>query len=394
MKKLSYLFLITIIAVSCADKIDSNLNQTGLIDQNGNLITNTLVKTNILHFTGNIPAWSTNLNVDYVFITNSNGVEIKYEENILSPNLPDKPTDYYKIYVPYGVSGDGYITVSYKDTNKLNQLWFDQINRKAYNDGKVFAIRNKENNRDENNFQNRHAQGNYTAQDYYYFNDNGDIVWKEDNRIIKKFVGAIVTEYRDVNKYFGDWSGGWGGAEWAGYPHGYAIKEYKWKQRGVLTVGGVYANTLTTEDARRIYIGRARGDRYLDEGDDPFKDGVFNFITYRQRIETFNNGFALAANMFERQYITQNFIEIFVMDPEDNLGYENAAGVYSYYAYFAKFSYVEGFTSENRPYMTNQKIYLAQRPEYTTPLLTHSAAFTDGHRHPKWHFLFMPGHKN
>ena len=50
--------------------------------------------------------------------------------------------------------------------------------------------------------------------------------------------------------------------------------------------------------------------------------------------------------------------------------------------------------SLNMPYMTNHNIYLGERPEYTSPLLTHSAAFTDGERKPNWCFLFMPRHKN
>ena len=72
--------------------------------------------------------------------------------NYTLPN--DNPSDYYKIRVPFGVGGDGYTNVSYKDTNKLKQLWLDQINRKAVNDGKVFAIRNKGNDMGINMLQN------------------------------------------------------------------------------------------------------------------------------------------------------------------------------------------------------------------------------------------------
>ena len=142
-------------------------------------------------------------------------------------------------------------------------------------------------------------------------------------------MGAIITEYRDVEKEFGDWSGGWGDWEWAGYPHGYAIKEYRWKQRGVYTVGGVYANTMTTEEVRWFYLGRRNGDKPFDNGDDIFKDGVFDFIACRQRIEVFNNGWALSAKLFERQYIYPGFVEILVMNFDENMGHYDAAGVHS-----------------------------------------------------------------
>ncbi len=391
------LFIITVIAVamvSCADKMDSNLNQTGLYDQNGNLLTNTLVKTNAIRVSGDIPAWATNMNVNYVVTTNSDYTEIRYSDDILAPNLPDKATDYYKIRVPFAVSGDGYTTVSYKDTNKLKQLWFDQINRKAKYDGKVFAIRNKNNSADLNNFQSKLAKGNTTSYDYYYFNENGDIVYKEDNRVIKKFVGAIITGYRDIaERRFGYWEG---------RHKAHAIIEYKWKQKGIYTVGAIYANTLTTYEARELYFGRQKtgGIKDFEIGETPFGDGVYDFVAYRYRNETFNNGIAYAANLFERQYIAPGFIEVFVMYDYDNMGYSEAAGVHSYYAYYGIYDYyIEYknhpgiyFTPQNMPYMTNQNIYLGERPEYTIPLLTHSAAFTDNPR--DWYYLFMPGHKN
>ena len=398
MRKLINLFLFTIIMVmvSCADKMDSNLNQTGLYDQNGNLLTNTLVKTNTLHFTGDIPTWATNMNVNYVVTTNSDYTEIRYSDDILAPNLPDKPTDYYKIRVPFAGANE-YYTVHYKDTNKLNQLWLDQINRRGESDGKVFALRNKANNRDLNNFQNLHKHGNYQARDYYYFNANGDIVWKEDDTIIKKFVGAIVTEYRDITeRKFPEKKGGEDSASYQ------AIVRYKWEQKGIFTVGGIYANTLTTEYARKRYLNRKRGSEEWVKGDDPFKDGVFDFIAYRHVIETYSSTFttAWAGNLFERQYTVPGFIEVLVMYDYDNMGYTGAAGLHSYYAYYGVYSFPtpyqesEGFKPWNMPYMTNQNIYLGERPEYTSPLLTHSAAFTDGERKPNWCFLFMPGHKN
>ena len=316
---------------------------------------------------------------------NSGGETPTPDDNYTLPN--DNPSDYYRIRVPFGVnSGEGYIDVSYKDTNKLRQLWFDQINRKAANDGKVFAIRNKANNRDANNFQNNHKHGNYSAQDYYYFNENGDIVYKEDNTIIKKFVGAIITEYRDVTIKNGHRANfGFNDNRQAIDGHG----GITWKQKGIYTLGAIYANALTTEEARSKYAG-----------DNPFKYGVFDFITYRNNIETFHNGISYKNNIFERQYINPGFIEVLVMYDYNNMGYSGAAAVHSYYAYYGIYNYHEEyknhpgvyFTPENMIYMTNQDVYLRQRPEYTTKQLNHTAVFTDSHRSRQ--FLFMPGHAN
>ena len=391
MRKAIYLFVVILIAaaigvVSCADRDNNNSSQTGLLDQSGNLLTNTLIKTNNLRVTGDIPEWATNLNVDYIIITNVYDTEIKYEDDVFVPNLPDKPSDYYRIYVPFAGFGEGIYTVSYKDTNKLKELWFNQIQRKGESDGKVFAIRNKNNNRNESSFQDRHVDGKYSAQDYYYFNENGDIVWKENNEIIKKFMGAIITEYRDVEKEF---------TKVYGKELTHIIKKYTWKQKGIFTVGGVYANALSTEMARMTYLGRRQDQNIYAKGDDPFKDGVFEFVAYRYAVDTYFNEFSgyVDYDLCERQYIRPGFVEVLVLNPYDNMGYSYGAGIHSYYAYFGVFNQWQGyFNSQNLPYMTNHNIYLANRPERTTPLLTHSAAFTDAKR--GWSFLALPGHKN
>ena len=298
--------------------------------------------------------------------------------------LPDdNPNDYYDIRVPFAIGGDGYTNVSYKDTNKLKQLWFDQINRKAANDGKVFAIRNAKNNRDANNFQRKHTHGQYSAQDYYYFNENGDIVYKEDNTIIKKLVGAVIIPYRDITIKRGD-SALFSDNSWAIQKNGIT-----WKEKNIYTIGAIYANTLTTEEARK---------RYSD--DNPFKDGVFDFVVARHYVQTWWSGDFYANNLFERQYINPGFIEVLVMYDYDNQGYSGAASVHSYYAYYGIYNYHEEyknhpgiyFTPQNMPYMTNQNIYLAQRPEFITKQLNHVELFSDSRR--GWKFLFMPGQKD
>ena len=312
------------------------------------------------------------------------------------PALPnDNPSDYYRVRVPFGVGGDGYTNVSYKDTNKLKQLWLDQINRKAVGDGKVFAIRNKANNRDLNNFQKKHTHGNYSAQDYYYFNENGDIVWKEDNTVIKKLVGAIITEYRDVNIQRG--------RKYGFYNNLKAIVNISWSQKGIYTVGGIYANTMTTEEANYKYLtgsisinngqeARWAGPNQVQSGADPFKEGVYDFVTFRHNVETYHDGWNCANNLFERQYTEPGFIEVLVMYDYWNEGYNGAAAVHSYYPYYGKFNYTEDFNAQTMLYMTNQNVYLAQRPDYTSKQLNHTALFTDTYRN--FEYLFMPGDKD
>ena len=299
------------------------------------------------------------------------------------PFQDDNPNNYYKVRAPFAVGGDGYTNVSYKDTNKLKQLWLEQISRKAANDGKVFAIKNEANNRGIDNFQNRHTHGEYSAQDYYYFNENGDMVYKEDNQIIKKFMGAVIIEYRDISI-----SGG--NINMMGYnDNRSAIINISWSKRGEYTVGGIYANTLTTEQAREKY-----------DGDNPFRRGVFGFVTYRHNVQTYHGGFSYKNNLFERQYINPGFIEIFVMYDYENHGYSGAASVHSYSAYHGIYNYYKEyanhpgiyFTPENMPYMTNHNLYLGQKPDFIDKHLNHSALFSDSKRNKE--FLFLPGHRN
>ena len=384
MRKLINLFLIVISVliigmISCADKNNGNMSQTGLLDQSGNIVSGTLIKTNVIWVTNRVDNWVTNGGVNSITTNEDGSIKIEYGTNVLVPNLPDNPTDLYRIYVPFARKGDGYYTMDYRDYNGLKQLWLDQINRKGASDGKVFAIRNKKNGGDYNNFQTVHTKGEYSAKDYYYFNNNGDIVWKEDNRVIKKFMGAIITEYRYIEKkQFG-----------AENPGG--IVKYTWNRRDTYTVGGIYANTMTTEQARWEYLGRRYGERPFDDGDNLFKDGVFEFIAAREKKEVYWSITGIENKLFERQYIYPGFIEVLVMNPWDNCGYYDAAGVYSYYAYYGDWASPTGFTSENMPYMTNYNIYLGERPEYTIPWLTHSTAFTDPDR--GWGYLFIAGNK-
>ncbi len=298
------------------------------------------------------------------------------------PSLPgDNPGDYYDLRVPFVVK-TGFTNVSYKDTNKLKQLWFDQINRKGMNDGKVFAIKNKDNNRGINNFQQKHTWGKYSARDYFYFKDNGDIVYKEEpDTVIKKFLGAVIISYRDVSIDRGHIQ-----SVYRGQDNRKAIVKIKWserKQNGkpLYTVGGLYANTMTTEGARNKYYG-----------DDHFKYGIFDFIAFRHDVEDFHNGYSYKNHQFERQYITPGFLEVFVMaDYFYDLPAGGCAALHSYHPYYGSGNTTNGFTPKTMNYMTNYNLYLAQRPEYILNLLNCTIEFTDAYYTRKWHYMFMPG---
>ncbi len=293
------------------------------------------------------------------------------------PSLPgDNPGDYYDLRVPFVVK-TGFTNVSYKDTNKLNQLWFDQINRKGMNDGKVFAIKNRANDKGVNDFQN----GN---QDYYYFNENGDMVYKPDNTIIKKFIGAVITRYRDVKIERGTHLGLQNNTG-SIMKDGITWSERKQNGKPLHTVGGLYANTLTTEQAKKKYL------------DGTYKQGVYDFVTYWHQVETFYNFWAAVNNIFERQYINPGFLEVFVMADYYYSLPSGCAAVHSYYPYYGVYNHYKEysghpgiyFTDKNMPYMTNYNLYLEQRPEWIMNQLNHTAEFTDHHR--SWWFSFVPG---
>ena len=106
----------------------------------------------------------------------------------------------YTIYVPWALEGHDYAVVSYQDTNALDMLWKKHITRAGANDGKEFFIKNIANNRSEANFK--------SGNDYYYFDENFDIIFKAHEKkggqkyILKKYMGAVITWYKG-----GDYTG-------------------------------------------------------------------------------------------------------------------------------------------------------------------------------------------
>lgn len=361
---LSFIFVIIAMAImSCADKMDNDLNQTGLLDQNGNLIKDTLVYTNRMSYIGSIPIWATNLKFYYLIETNyttfwETNFNITYGTNYYLPSYPERPTDYYKVRLPFAKNGSDYVTVSYRDVAAISKLWLEQIFRKGAVDGNVFAIRNRDNNGgfwyEKTTFQSE-RDGRF---DYYYFDDNGDIYYKggdKDNKeseiLIKKYIGAVIVDYRKKHEreYTGEW-----------------------------TIGGIYKMAMDVNTAR---------DRFKGEG---AIEGVYDFIAARDNSHSAPN--------FLRQYYNTDFLEVLVLNPYNNENNLNCLGVDAYYAYYAEVSRanhvegaypIKGFTEKNIPYMTDEYAYLGQRPEWISMTLNSSAYFTDGDR--GWKFLAMPG---
>ena len=361
--------IFTATVASCSSAIgDNDLRQTGLFDQNGNLITNTLIYTNKISFSGNIPSWATNDTLSYIIITNvvnKTNYHFIYETNYYLPSLPDSPTEYYKVRVPFARSGGDYVTVSYKDMATIRQLWLDQIFRKgaADNNQNVFAIRNRDNDGgywfENNNFQ-AERDGRY---DYYYFADNGDIVYKGGDKngktgetVVKKLVGATIVDYlkfSDHRNRTGEW-----------------------------TIGGIYKMAINVNDARSKFKGGGAA------------EGVYDFIAAP-------DGAYWSPGYF-RQYYDTNFIEILVLNPYNNQNMLNCMGLDSYYPYYAEISVenhkegaypIKGFTEKNMPWMTEEYLYMATRPEWIIPYLNRHRFFSDW-ANSRWRFMVMPGHRD
>ena len=386
MKKAIYTFLgIVIMAIGCSNGLNKNdLNQTGLLDQNGNVVKGTLVYTNVVKFKTNIPSWATNESMGKYSIETTEEeddttYEIIYETNYVLPNMPESPTDYYKLRVPWAGGGNDYVTVSYKDINTLKKLWLDQIMRKGAGDGRVFAIRNRENNRDINNFQNKHG-GRY---DYYYFKDNGDIVYKGGDKndpdkeyLVKRFVGATIVDYRKVEQRSSLSS---------------IREDDKINYTGEYTVGAIYKMCIDVNQARKLFATSS------DWSTTGACDGTYDFIAARKEIWFFKNIFTEDKTCFVRQFYNTNFLEVLVLNPHGNEGNENCLGLDGYYAYYGDYRNgegawpIKGFTEQNMPYMTDEFLYIGKRPEWIVPVLNHTVTYMDWSRN--WNFLAMPGHR-
>ena len=302
MKKSIYLLLVVVLAtaIACKSNTMSNFSEeTGLIDEaTGKVWTNAFIETDTVTATEETIRGYTNVGAVKEIVTQYVQGEkeyiIKYVTNETVAQLPDKPGAKYRISVPFA-SRDK-VDVDYRDTAKLKQLWLDQINRKAFNDGRVMAIRNGRNKNDLNNFQKQ--------LDYYYFAANGDIHYAKDNRLIKKFVGAVIVDYVNTTKK----------------NYGYADSvTHEYGHTGEYTVSGIYKMAISGQEAESIY---------------GYGDGnVYTFIEANITLSKFWNGAHYELIYFKRQF-ERGYIEFLVMNPYANEGLANCAGVDSYYVYY------------------------------------------------------------
>ena len=380
MKKSIYLLLILIVvlvtAIACKSKptqLSQFTTETGLIDEaTGKVWTNGFIETDTVTATEETLRGYTNLapvkEIITQYVKGETQYIIKYVTNETVAQLPDKPGTKYRISVlwPESVEARGiFVDVDYRDTARLNRLWLEQINREGAKDGKVFAIRNGRNPYGIEDFQKslpaKDENGN--LQDYYYFDSKGDIYYKPDNRLIKKFVGAIIVPRIYVTKK------NYGFADSVTHEYGVS-KEY--------TVGALYKMAISGDEANSIY-GRGGSAR----------NAVHTFIEADITLSKFWNG-AYYENIFFQRQFPAGALEVLVMNPDGNEGIKGAAGIDSYYVWW------EGNDRNEDKYnkMLNEKLYLAERPEFTFPQFTRYVVFSDSGNTPWWCFMFMPGHKN
>ena len=382
MKKSIYLLLIILIvvlatAIACKSKptqLSQFTTETGLIDEaTGKVWTNGFIETDTVTATEETLRGYTNLapvkEIITQYVKGETQYIIKYVTNETVAQLPDKPGAKYRISVLWPEGGSEargiFVDVDYRDTARLNRLWLEQINREGAKDGKVFAIRNGRNPYGIEDFQKslpaKDENGN--LQDYYYFDSKGNIYYKPDNRLIKKFVGAIIVPRIYVTKK------NYGFADSVTHEYGVS-KEY--------TVGALYKMAISGDEANSIY-GRGGSAR----------NAVHTFIEADITLSKFWNG-AYYENIFFQRQFPAGALEVLVMNPDGNEGIKGAAGIDSYYVWW------EGNDRNEDKYnkMLNEKLYLAERPEFTFPQFTRYVVFSDSGNTPWWCFMFMPGHKN
>ena len=381
MKKSIYLLLILIVvlatAIACKSKptqLSQFTTETGLIDEaTGKIWTNSFIETDTVTATEETLRGYTNLapvkEIITQYVQGEKEYIIKYVTNETIAQLPDKPGAKYRISVLWTEDSSQargiFVDVDYRDTARLNRLWLEQINREGAKDGKVFAIRNGRNPYGIEDFQKslpaKDENGN--LQDYYYFDSKGNIYYKPDNRLIKKFVGAIIVPRIYVTKK------NYGFADSVTHEYGVS-KEY--------TVGALYKMAISGDEANSIY-GRGGSAR----------NAVHTFIEADITLSKFWNG-AYYENIFFQRQFPAGALEVLVMNPDGNEGIKGAAGIDSYYVWW------EGNDRNEDKYnkMLNEKLYLAERPEFTFPQFTRYVVFSDSGNTPWWCFMFMPGHKN
>ena len=369
--------IVSVYTMACKSKptqLSQFSEETGLIDEaTGKIWTNSFIETDTVTATEETLRGYTNLapvkEIITQYVKGETQYIIKYVTNETVAQLPDKPGAKYRISVLWPEGGSEargiFVDVDYRDTARLNRLWLEQINREGAKDGKVFAIRNGRNPYGIEDFQKSlpAKDENEDLQDYYYFDSKGNIYYKPDNRLIKKFVGAIIVPRIYVTKK------NYGFADSVTHEYGVS-KEY--------TVGALYKMAISGDEANSIY-GRGSSAR----------NAVHTFIEADITLSKFWNG-AYYENIFFQRQFPAGALEVLVMNPDGNEGIKGAAGIDSYYVWW------EGNDRNEDKYnkMLNEKLYLAERPEFTFPQFTRYVVFSDSGNTPWWCFMFMPGHKN
>ena len=170
------------------------LNGDNIVNNNTNSI-KTNINTNIPLFDGNFPNPNPTPNPDPTPVPEPTPTP--------SPTFPNN--SYYKVHYFQGLNyGDGYYkeeNVSYKDTDKLSEIWTNTIITNFYIEGSGSKL---------------------------MFNPNGDIYWeKQPNKILKKFEGGTIVMYRGGEFCTGDYN-------------------------TTYTVGGVYTYAMSRDEANKL----------------------------------------------------------------------------------------------------------------------------------------------
>lgn len=160
------------------------------------------IKNNI---NSNIPLFDKNYSITNI---NSSKNNVNSSEANIKPSLNNRSFSkdtYYDVHYFQGLNyGNGYYkieSVSYKDTDKLSEIWTNKIITNFYIEGSGSKL---------------------------MFKPNGDIYWeKQPNKILKKFEGGTIVMYRGGVFCTGDYN-------------------------TTYTVGGVYTYAMSRDEANKL----------------------------------------------------------------------------------------------------------------------------------------------
>lgn len=318
--------LVLATAISCGIRPTqlSSFDTTGLLDDNGNLVTefyytNTIYVPVSYYYTND--RWHTN------YITNTLTVPIQ---------VPDVSYNWhkYQVWVPYAKKSSlGYSShiVSYKDYGALKELWMSQLKREGEADGKYFFIRNGNNRESTENFQN--------SQEYYYFDNSGNMYYKKLNLKIKELVGAVIIKARNGSSGQGKVSGQW-------------------------TVGGLYR--LCIDRSQYLAISATNNDN------ESFRKVVSpNFYDHLSVDKgLFSQTYDKSGDM-ERQ---KGDLDVIVLNNGYSYNNDKEVGFDSYLYYGGN-----NRDEWNIHFLTNENVYLSSecRPEYISGLLDSTINYSD-----------------